>query len=91
MQLYLSWLNTGLRSYRPQQVRRLPDERKIAKVQSPIRDDVWSGIVCLLQQDWSTEQISLWLKAGYGIVINHEWIYQYILQDKICACGYFQV
>ena len=36
----------------------------------------------LLVLDWSLEQINLWLKAFCGITISHEWIYQFILQDK---------
>ena len=36
----------------------------------------------LLREDWSPEQISLWLAAERGLSISHEWIYQPILQDK---------
>lgn len=75
--------NTGLRGYRPQQAQRLADERKATKAQSRITGQAWSSVIYLLRQDWSPEQISLWLKAEYGIMISHEWIYQYILQDKL--------
>ena len=36
----------------------------------------------LIGLDWSPEQVSLWLKKFYNICVSHEWIYQYILQDK---------
>ena len=36
----------------------------------------------LLQEEWSPEQISLWLESEHSIRISHEWIYQYVLQDK---------
>ena len=75
--------NTGLRGYRPQQAQRLTDERKATKAQPRISDNVWADVIRLLRQDWSPEQISLWLKAEYDITISHEWIYQYILHDKL--------
>ena len=75
--------NTGLRGYRPQQAQRLADERKAAKAQLRIAPTVWGDVIKLLRDDWSPEQISLWLKAECGIAISHEWIYQYILQEKL--------
>ena len=75
--------NTGLRGYRPQQAQRLANERKMIKAQPRIVDSVWVDVVRLLKHDWSPEQISLWLKAEKGIAISHEWIYQYVLQDKV--------
>jgi IS30 family transposase len=36
----------------------------------------------LLRQEWSPEQISGRLKKEQGLGISHEWIYQYVLQDK---------
>lgn len=75
--------NTGLRGYRPQQAQRLTDERKIAKVRPRIHSDVWTDVIHLLRQDWSPEQISLWLKAEHGVSISHEWIYQFVLQNKL--------
>ena len=74
--------NTGLRGYRPKQAQRLTEERRQAKVHYRITDTVWANVEQLLRQDWSPEQISLWLKAEKHISISHEWIYQYILQDK---------
>ena len=74
--------NTGLRGYRPQQAQRLANERKHAKHQLRITDDTWLIVEQLLTLDWSPEQISLWLKTFGGIAISHEWIYQFVLQDK---------
>jgi transposase, IS30 family len=75
--------NTGLRGYRPGQAQRLTEERRQAKVQTRIPRSLWQQVERLLSEDWSPEQISLWLKTEYTISISHEWIYQYILQDKI--------
>jgi IS30 family transposase len=74
--------NTGLRGYRPKQAQRLAAERRQSKIQPRITDAVWVSVERLLRQDWSPEQISLWLKAEKQISISHEWIYQYVLQDK---------
>lgn len=75
--------NTGLRGYRPQQAQRLSDERKVIKARPRISGNVWIDVVQLLQQEWSPEQISLWLKTERGVFISHEWIYQFVLQDKL--------
>ena len=42
----------------------------------------WQLIESLIRQDWSSEQISLWLKKYRKIRVSHEWIHQYILNDK---------
>nr|VFJ95127.1 MAG: hypothetical protein BECKH772A_GA0070896_1008214 [Candidatus Kentron sp. H]VFJ95844.1 MAG: hypothetical protein BECKH772B_GA0070898_1008214 [Candidatus Kentron sp. H]VFK02016.1 MAG: hypothetical protein BECKH772C_GA0070978_1007914 [Candidatus Kentron sp. H] len=36
----------------------------------------------LLREDWSPEQISLWLKEQNLPTVSHEWIYQHVIQDK---------
>lgn len=74
--------NTGLRGYQPKQAQRLTEERRQAKVQPRICHTVWHNVTRLLRQDWSPEQISLWFKAEIDVSISHEWIYQYVLQDK---------
>jgi IS30 family transposase len=74
--------NTGLRGYRPGQAQRLTEERRQAKVQTSIPLSLWRQVERLLREDWSPEQITLWLKAEYNVSISHEWIYQYIFQDK---------
>ena len=74
--------NTGLRGYRPKQAQCLAEDRRYTKVQSRISHTVWNDVRKLIREDWSPEQISLWLDVEKGISISHEWIYQYILQDK---------
>ncbi len=44
--------------------------------------DHWGRVEILLREDWSPEQISLWLAQTSRLVISHEWIYQYIYRDK---------
>jgi IS30 family transposase len=74
--------NTGLRGYRPKQAQLLTEQRRQAKIMPRISGIAWSHVDTLLKEDWSPEQISLWLKAEHNILISHEWIYQYIFQDK---------
>ena len=74
--------NTGLRGYRPKQAQCLAEERRYFKARSRISKTVWNDVRKLIREDWSPEQISLWFASEKGISISHEWIYQYILQDK---------
>jgi len=74
--------NRGLRGYRPKQAHRLCLERRQNKARVRIDTDQWRIVERLLCEDWSPEQISLWLGRERGIHISHEWIYQYVLQDK---------
>lgn len=74
--------NTGLRGYRPRQAQRLTEERRQAKSRQRISHHTWTDVRKLLRQEWSPEQISLWFQSEHHIAISHEWIYQYILQDK---------
>lgn len=73
--------NRGKRGYRPHQAQALAQERK-QKGQSRITAITWNTVVRLLRQEWSPEQISGRLKKEQGLGISHEWIYQYVLQDK---------
>jgi len=74
--------NHGMRGYRPKQAHRLSMERRRVKAQPRIGTETWTCVELLLREQWSSEQISCWLKANRGICISHEWIYQYILRDK---------
>ena len=49
----------------------------------------WQLIESLIRRDWSSEQISLWMKKYKKIRVSHEWIYQYILKDKSQAGDLF--
>jgi IS30 family transposase len=74
--------NHGLRGYRPKQAHRFAMARRQSKHQPRIGGDVWARVEDLLRDEWSPEQISLWLASERAIRISHEWIYQYVLQDK---------
>lgn len=81
--------NCGLRGYRPKQAQRLAEERRQAKVQPRIGAEVWVLVEQMLREDWSPEQISIWLEAERVVRISHEWIYQYVLQDKSKGGGLY--
>jgi IS30 family transposase len=74
--------NSGLRGYRPQQAQRLCLNRHASKARACIDPNHWRVIRGLLRQDWSPEQISLWLTNQADFRVSHESIYQYILADK---------
>jgi len=73
--------NRGQRGYRPKQAhrkaiyRRSWDRRKIPP-------QTWGWIEEKIRQDWSPEQITLWMEKFREISVSHEWIYQYIYEDK---------
>jgi len=73
--------NEGGRGYRPQQAHSLALKRR-QKALPRITADMWALVERLLRQDWSPEQISGRLKKEQDICISHEWIYQYVLEDK---------
>lgn len=73
--------NRGQRGYRPQQAHGLALERR-QKAIPRISAEMWVLVERLLRQDWSPEQISGRLKKEQQVCISHEWIYQYVLQDK---------
>lgn len=77
--------NTGQRGYRPKQAHSLAIERKQAKVTRRINDATWSNVRRLLKEDWSPEQISLWLSDDFRQPVSHESIYQYVLADKLAG------
>jgi IS30 family transposase len=73
--------NRGGRGYRPQQAQSLAFERRPKGVPR-ITAETWLLVEKLLRQDWSPEQISGRLKKEHKVGLSHEWIYQYVLQDK---------
>jgi IS30 family transposase len=73
--------NRGKRGYRPQQAQSLAMERR-QKATPRITAEMWALVVRLLKQEWSPEQISGRLKKEQKVCISHEWIYQYVFQDK---------
>lgn len=74
--------NHGLRGYRPQQAHRLAITRRQHKARRRIPQETWPLVEQLLGEQWSPEQISGWLRRFRAVRISHEWIYQYVLQDK---------
>lgn len=73
--------NQGRRGYRPKQAHRFALNRR-NKAKAYITPEVWDRIEQMIRQDWSPEQISEWLKYEEDMRISHEWIYQYIYEDK---------
>jgi len=74
--------NCGLRGYRAGQAHRLAVARRASKRRRRIDEATRQWVERLLREDWSPEQISLWLRKEKGIRVSHEWIYQYVLRDK---------
>lgn len=75
--------NCGLRGYRPKQAHGLAMDRQANRATAHLSDSTWPLVDSLLREDWSPEQISCWLKLFKNRSISHEWIYQYIYQDKL--------
>ncbi len=73
--------NQGQRGYRPKQAQQMSMDRR-KKATPRIQAATWALIESKLQEDWSPEQISDWLKQNTDIQVSHERIYQYILADK---------
>ena len=73
--------NTGKRGYRPKQAQQKALERR-KKGNARIHVSDWRLIERLIELDWSPEQISLYLREEQLLQVSHEWIYQYIYQDK---------
>ena len=74
--------NTGLRGYRPKQAHRLACARKVQASCSRISQSTWKSVDAMLEQDWSPEQISGYLKVSGDPSVSPEWIYQHVYADK---------
>ncbi len=73
--------NCGLRGYRPLQAHQLAQQRRQRRSRR-LAGEPWSVVDRLLKEDWSLEQIRLWLAQAQRFQISHEWIYQHVLHDK---------
>jgi len=73
--------NQGQRGYRPKQAQQMSMNRR-KKAKPRIQEATWALIESKLQEDWSPEQISDWLRRNTDIQVSHERIYQYIFADK---------
>ena len=74
--------NRGKRGYRPKQAHRFSQARRKQAVQKQISTATWEKVDEKVQEDWSPEQISGWLRENTNITVSHEWIYQHIYMDK---------
>ena len=74
--------NTGLRGYRPKQAQRLSCARRNQTNHHRISQATWQRIDKLIEQDWSPEQVSGYLKVNDEPSVSAEWIYQHIREDK---------
>ena len=75
--------NTGNRGYRPKQANEKATQRKqLAYKAIKWTSEVEDIIIKLLNEEWSPEQISAWLKKHKNISISHQRIYQFIEEDK---------
>lgn len=48
----------------------------------PLRDTIKLIEQQIIQEQWSPEQISNWLKINHHETVSHAWIYQHIAKDK---------
>ncbi len=73
--------NQGQRGYRPKQAHRKAINRR-KRDHLRIQTQTWAWIEEKIREDWSPEQISLWMRKHESVKVSHEWIYQYIYADK---------
>jgi len=81
--------NRGQRGYRPKQAHQMSMDRQ-KKAKPRIQEATWGLIDSKLEEDWSPEQISDWLKRNTDIQVSHERIYMRILADKRTGGGLHQ-
>ena len=75
--------NRGQRGYRPKQAQALSEDRMRASDNGRrISEEVWAVVDDKLNETWSPEQISGYLKANNQPGVSHECIYQRIYADK---------
>ena len=73
--------NRGQRGYRPRQAHQHATSRRY-RDRTHIMPEAWAFVEAKIRQDWSPEQISGWMMRNLATGISHEWIYQYIYEDK---------
>ncbi len=74
--------NSGQKGYRPKQAQQKALGRRAEKSTSRLSALDWALVEKLLKFDLSPEQVSERLFLEKNIRISHEWIYQYIYQNK---------
>ena len=75
--------NSGLRGYRPKQAQIKSLERQQLRSRRRIAQNTWNLVERMLREDWSPEQVSKRLIDSGLESVSPEWIYQYIINDKI--------
>jgi len=73
--------NRGQRGYQPKQAHKIAFARR-QQTHKRIQPQTWQLIAEKLRADWSPEQISGWMRRNEREQVSHEWIYQYVLNDK---------
>ena len=75
--------NTGKRGYRPKQANEMAIKRRHeASKATRMTEEMQARVTEYLNQEWSPEQISGYLRAEGGDWVSHETIYQFVLEDK---------
>jgi len=82
--------STNGRGYRAESANNKALARRMNKVSPRITQTQWGHIEQQLRQDWSPEQIMLWLRKHGLPSVSHERIYQHIVQDKIAGGDLFK-
>ena len=81
--------NLGQRGYRPQQAHGKALSRRTRK-QKRITAETWAWVEEKVREDWSPEQIMLWMTTNAETSVSHEWIYQHIYADKRAGGDLYQ-
>lgn len=75
--------NQGARGYRPSQANDMARERwKYSEKAVKLNVELMFILAPLIEDKWSPDQISGWLRENENISISHETIYKFILEDK---------
>ena len=74
--------NIGKQSHYIKGAHKLALDRRRHKSKPRISPADWKMVEGFLRQDFSPEQVSDWFKRWKLLRVSHEWIYQYIHDDK---------
>jgi IS30 family transposase len=81
--------NRGERGYRPKQAQGKAKSRR-KRERGRINTETWAWIEAKIREDWSPEQIKLWMKTNAETSVSHEWIYQHIYADRRAGGDLYQ-
>lgn len=74
--------NSSNEGYQPDKAHELALVRQRGKPRPRIAPLAKALVRHKLKQDWSPEQVSLWLKKNKAVRASHTWIYQYVAANK---------